>query len=279
MKFGYSPCPNDTFSFHAAKEGLIEAPEFEVRHHDVETLNRRAFDREYEVTKLSFGALGRLLDDYALLRSGGALGHGVGPIVVANEDLDPSELCSPELDVVIPGKLTTANLLLSLHSPSFEAADELIFDEIMPAVSDGEYDAGLVIHEGRFTYNEYGLTQVLDLGEWWETETGAPVPLGCIAVRRDVPTGEIGRIEDALRKSVEYARSEPEEKSLRRYIRKHAHEMDEDVLARHIDLYVNEYTVDMGEKGTEAVRLLFERARETGAIPESGNGNDILALE
>jgi len=267
MNFGYSPCPNDTFAFYAAKEGLIDAPEFEVIHEDVETLNRRAFETEYEVTKLSLGALGHLLEEYALVRSGGALGHGVGPIVVANQDIDPSELASPEVDVVIPGELTTAHLLLCLHSPSFESTDERIFDEIMPAVSGGEYDAGLVIHEGRFTYEGYGLTQILDLGEWWETETGAPVPLGCIAVQRDVSTENARRIEDALGRSVEYARSHPDDEGLRRYIRKHAHEMDEEVLRRHIELYVNEYTIDMGQKGTDAVRLLFERGREAGVLP------------
>jgi len=269
LTFAYSPCPNDTFAFHAAKEGLVEGPEFEVEHHDVETLNRRAFAGRYDVTKLSFGALGRLLDDYALLRSGGALGHGVGPIVVAREDLDPSQLASPELDVVIPGELTTAHLLLRLHSPSFEPADELIFDEIMPAVADGEYDAGLVIHEGRFTYEDYGLTQILDLGEWWEEETGAPVPLGCIAVRRDITPEDAERVESALRRSVEHARENPDNEDLRAYIREHAQEMDDDVLRRHIELYVNEYTVGMGDEGVSAVRELFKRGQAAGVLPET----------
>lgn len=272
MKFAYSPCPNDTFAFHAAKEGLIEGPNFEVEHHDVETLNRRAFEGSYEVTKLSFGALGRLLDEYALLSSGGALGRGVGPIVVARDGIASSELGSSDLDVVIPGGLTTANLLLKLHSPSFEAADERIFDEIMPAVAAGEYDAGLVIHEGRFTYRDHGLTKVLDLGEWWEKETGTPVPLGCIAVRRDVT--DSGGVERALRRSVERARKNrddglPEDESLREYVREYAQEMDDDVLLRHIDLYVNEYTVDMGRDGKRAVETLFERGREAGVLPET----------
>ena len=271
MKFAYSPCPNDTFAFHGAKEGLVNGPEFEVEHHDVETLNRRAFERRYEVTKLSYGALGRLLNDYALLRSGGALGRGVGPIVVSDEDLSPSELAAPETDVVIPGELTTAHLLLRLHSPTFEAADERIFDEIMPAVARGEYDAGLVIHEGRFTYRDHGLTQVLDLGEWWENETGTPVPLGCIAVRRDVD--EPKRVEGALRRSVERALESrdaeglPDDEDLRGYVRERAQEMDDEVLRRHIDLYVNEYTVDMGEEGEKAVRTLFERGHNAGVLP------------
>lgn len=266
MKFGYSPCPNDTFAFYAAKKGLVEGPSFEVEHHDVETLNRRAFDGRYEVTKLSFGALGRLLDDYALIRSGGALGRGVGPIVVARDDIGPDEVASSELDVVIPGELTTAHLLLRLHSPSFKAADERPFDEIMPAIADGEYDAGLVIHEGRFTYRDYGLTSILDLGDWWEDETGAPVPLGCIAVRRDIE--ETNRVERALRRSVEHARGN-EDRERDAYIREHAQEMDDDVLRRHIDLYVNEYTVDMGNEGVSAVKELFERGREAGVLPET----------
>ena len=271
MRFAYSPCPNDTFAFHAAKEGLVNGPEFEVEHHDVETLNRRAFERRYEVTKLSYGALGRLLDDYALLRSGGALGRGVGPIVVSDEDVSPSELAAPGTDVVVPGELTTAHLLLRLHSPAFEAADERMFDEIMPAVARGEYDAGPVIHEGRFTYRDHGLTQVLDLGEWWEKDTGKPVPLGCIAVRRDVE--EPKRVEGALRRSVERALESrdseglPDDGDLRGYVREHAQEMDEDVLRRHIDLYVNEHTADMGEEGEGAVRTLFERGQEAGVLP------------
>ncbi|MCX2819256.1 1,4-dihydroxy-6-naphthoate synthase [Haladaptatus sp. F3-133] len=280
MRFGYSPCPNDTFAFYAAKEGKVGEP-FEVEHHDVETLNRRAFEGRYEVTKLSFGALGRLLDDYALLRSGGALGRGVGPIVVAREGIEPAELASDDTDVVIPGELTTAHLLLQLHSRSFEAADERIFDEIMPAVADGGYDAGLVIHEGRFTYQDHGLTQVLDLGEWWEKETGAPVPLGCIAVRRDVE--DPGRIEEALSASVGYARDRrgdkglPDDDDLRGYVREHADEIDDDVLRRHIDLYVNGYTVDMGDEGVRAVETLFTRAREAGILPDT-DADDLLAV-
>lgn len=272
MRFAYSPCPNDTFAFYAAKKGLVDGPSFSVEHHDIETLNRRAFDGRYEVTKISYGALGHLLDDYALLRSGGALGRGVGPIVVAREGIDPDELASPDTDVVIPGELTTAYLLLRLHSPTLEAADERIFDEIMPAVAAGEYDAGLVIHEGRFTYRDHGLTQVLDLGDWWEAETGAPVPLGCIAVRRDVKNPE--RVEEAVRRSVGYARDRRgddglPEGDLRGYVREHAQEMDDDVLRRHIDLYVNDYTVDMGEDGVRAVRELFERGRDAGVLPDS----------
>ena len=279
MRFGYSPCPNDTFSFYAAKEGLVDGPSFEVEHHDVETLNRRAFEGRYEVTKLSFGALGHLLDDYALLRSGGALGRGVGPIVVAREGVSPDELGSSEVDVVIPGELTTAHLLLRLHSPPFEAVDERIFDEIMPAVKRGEYDAGLVIHEGRFTYRDHGLTKVLDLGEWWEEETGTPVPLGCIAVRRDVEEPEC--VEGALRDSVRYARDRRGDDGLpgdmRGYVREHAQEMDDDVLRRHIELYVNDYTVGMGEEGERAVETLFGRARDAGVLPDT-NADNIFAV-
>ncbi len=271
LSFGYSPCPNDTFAFHAATEGLVGDVEFDVDLHDVETLNERAMDGELDVTKLSFGAFAYVVDEYSLLRSGGALAEGVGPIVVADDDIDVNRLADQDVEVVIPGELTTAHLLLQLRTPEFEAANALRFDEIMPAVTDGSFDAGLVIHEGRFTYRDYGLQQVVDLGEWWEEETDTPVPLGCVAVHRDVD--DPAKVEEALRQSVEHAFEHPMESS--DYVRGHAQEMEEDVLERHVDTYVNDYTVDFGEDGLQAVEELFRRGREIDLLPD--NDADILA--
>ncbi|MDY6780358.1 MAG: MqnA/MqnD/SBP family protein, partial [Halobacteria archaeon] len=184
----------------------------------------------------------------------------------ARDGIEPEELDDPSLDVVIPGELTTAHLLLKLHSPGFEAADERVFDEIMPEVSDGVYDAGLVIHEGRFTYDGYGLEKVLDLGEWWESETGRPVPLGGIVARRDIGV-DADDVENAIRRSVEHARDNPE--ASREYVREHAQEMDDEVIERHIDLYVNDYSIEMGDEGVGAVDELLRRGRDVGALPAS----------
>ncbi len=274
LTFGYSPCPNDTYAFHAAREGLVGDVEFDVRHHDVETLNEKAQTADLDVSKLSFGGFAHVLEDYALLRSGAALGRGVGPIVVADEDMDPSRLSDPDVDVAIPGELTTAHLLLQLHSTDFEAADALRFDEIMPSVACGDYDAGLVIHEGRFTYRDYGLSWVLDLGRWWELETGDPVPLGGIAVRRDVDTEVAEAVENQLRLSVERALSRPQKPM--EYVREHADEMADDVVQRHIDLYVNDFTVDMGEEGVSAVETLIQRGVDAGLLEDFSD--DVMAV-
>lgn len=273
LEFAYSPCPNDTYAFHAAREGLVGDVEFDVVHHDVETLNEKAFDCEFPVTKLSFGAFARVVDDYALLRSGAALGRGVGPVVVARDELDASDVSDADVDVVVPGELTTAHLLLRLRSPEFDAAGELRFDEVMPAVSRGQYDAGVVIHEGRFTYEDHGLRQVVDLGRWWEDETELPVPLGCIAVHRDVDRPEL--VERALRESVRHAFEDPD--ASREYVSEHSQEMSEDVVQRHIDTYVNDYTVDVGGEGLEAVEEVFERGRRRGVLPEVEDG--VLAVD
>lgn len=266
LTFGYSPCPNDTYAFHAAREGLVGDVDFDVHHHDVETLNEKAQDVKLDVSKLSFGGFARVLDDYALLRSGAALGRGVGPIVVAEEPMEPSRLANSDVEVAIPGELTTAHLLLQLHSPSIDASNALRFDDIMPSVARGDHDAGLVIHEGRFTYEDYGLTRVLDLGEWWEDETGDPVPLGGIAVRRDLDDGVVRKVERGIRKSVERARRHPEEPM--DYVRKHADAMADDVMQRHIDLYVNDFTVDMGEEGVDAVETMLRRGVDAGLLDD-----------
>lgn len=267
LTLGYSPCPNDTFIFHALTHDLIDSP-FDVRveHHDVETLNEKARRGELDVTKISFHAFAHVMEDYGLLRSGGALGRGVGPIVVAQEEFDPMEIAGKS--VVIPGELTTAHLLLQLYDSGIEADDAMIFDEIMPAVANGKFDAGLVIHEGRFTYEKHGLEKVLDLGEWWERETGELVPLGGILAKRELGRDTARELEEAIRRSIEYAYDNPEES--REYIQEYAQEMEPEVIDRHIDLYVNDYSLDMGDEGVRAVRKMFGRGREAGVVPEAG---------
>ena len=267
LSLGYSPCPNDTFIFYALVHGRIPgAPAVKEVLLDIETLNGMAARSELDVVKVSFHALGYLLDDYCLLRSGGALGRGCGPLVVARESLDPGELAG--LRVAIPGRRTTAALLLRLFAPRLERAVEMPFHRIMGAVRDGEADAGVIIHESRFTFQRYGLHRVLDLGEWWEGTTGHPIPLGGIAARRRLGAGEIHRLEDGLRRSVEYAHAHPGE--VRDYVAGQAQEMDPGVMEAHIELYVNDYTLDYGVDGRAAIEELMKRAGREGILPAGG---------
>ena len=266
LTLGYSPCPNDTFIFDALVHGRVEADgfRFSERLEDVETLNRLAADAVLDVTKVSYGALPHLLRDYVLLRSGGALGRGCGPLVVAREAIDPAELASKR--IAIPGRNTTANLLLRLFAPDAAPGIELVYSDIMPAVARGEVDAGLIIHESRFTYPRHGLVKVVDLGEWWEGTTGLPIPLGGILARRALGADAIGAIDAAVRRSVEHAFSHPADS--REYVRAHAQEMDDEVTRRHIDLYVNRFSVDVGDEGSRAIEALFARARAAGVVGE-----------
>jgi 5,8-dihydroxy-2-naphthoate synthase len=250
LSFGFSPCPNDTFAFYALVHGLVDAP-FRVEPVllDIEELNRRAHTGELDLTKLSFGAFAGVGDRYRLLRSGAALGHGVGPLVVARSErsLDSGRLA-------IPGRETTAFLLFRLAYPELELeVVELRYDEILGAVEAGEVDAGLIIHESRFTYADHGLVKIADLGEWWEGETGLPVPLAGICARADVDgTGEI---EAAIRASVEYAFAHPE--ASREYVRANSQELSDEVCDQHIALYVNEFSVDLGDDGFAAIERLL----------------------
>jgi len=246
LTFGFTPCPNDAFAFHALVHGLVEAP-FVVEPVllDIEELNQRARTGELDLTKLSFGAAPAARERYRLLRSGAALGHGVGPLVVAREVSEGYER------IAVPGRDTTAFLLLRLAWPEHGEVVEMRYDEILEAVASGAVDAGLIIHESRFTYAEHGLVKVVDLGEWWEAETGLPVPLAGIYAREGVPTDEVER---SIRASVEYAFSHPE--ASREYVREHSHELSEDVCRAHIELYVNEFSVDLGEPGLAAIERL-----------------------
>ena len=257
LRFGFTPCPNDAFAFHALVHGLVPAP-FEVEPVllDIEELNRRAAGAELELTKLSFGAEAGAGDRYRLLRSGAALGRGVGPLVVARETGSLADAAAGR--VAVPGRETTAFLLLRLAAPSLGEAVELRYDRILDAVVTGEVDAGLIIHESRFTYREHGLVSIADLGEWWEGETGLPVPLAGIFAHSDLDPELVDEGEAAIRASVEYALAHPG--ASRDYVRALSKEMSDEVCAAHIALYVNEHSVDIGDEGLVAVDRLLGRA-------------------
>jgi 1,4-dihydroxy-6-naphthoate synthase len=255
LSLGFSPCPNDTFIFDALVHGRVDAGgfAFNPRLEDVETLNTLAAAGALQVSKVSYGALPGLLCEYVLLRSGGALGRGCGPLVVARE---PRELRGAR--IAIPGERTTANLLLRLWNPELPPGIPMVYSEIMPAVARGEMDAGLIIHESRFTYREHGLTRLVDLGEWWEGDTGLPIPLGGIVAQRALGTETIARVESAIRRSVEYAFEHPG--ASQAYVTASSQEMDSSVMRAHIELYVNQYSLELGDEGERAVLALLRRA-------------------
>lgn len=253
LTFGFSPCPNDTFAFHALVHGLVEAP-FRVRPVllDIEELNRRAHDGAFELTKLSVGAFAGVGGRYRLLRSGAALGHGVGPLVVAREPQPLDETVGGR--VAIPGRETTAFRLLGLAAPTLGEVREVRYDRILAAVRDGDVDAGLIIHESRFTYQDHGLVKIVDLGDWWESHTGLPVPLAGICARADLDPALAAAAESAIRASVAYAFAHPE--ASRPYVRAHSQEMSDDVCDQHIRLYVNAHSLDIGDEGLAAIGRL-----------------------
>jgi 1,4-dihydroxy-6-naphthoate synthase len=255
LRFGFSPCPNDTFAFHALVHGLVEAP-FEVEPVllDIEELNQRARSGELELTKLSFGAAPAVCERYRLLRSGAALGKGVGPLVVAREPVGLEDASAGT--IAIPGYDTTAFLLLRLAAPTLGDIVELRYDRILAAVAGGEVDAGLIIHESRFTYRDHGLVAVADLGDRWEAETGLPVPLAGIYARADLPEETIADAEASIRASVEHAFAHPE--ASRDYVRAHSHELSEEVCRAHIELYVNDFSLDLGDEGLAAIGRLSQ---------------------
>ena len=268
LSLGFSPCPNDCFMFDAIVNRRIDLEdlEFSIRMADVEALNRAAFAGETDVTKLSYHAYAHCTGDYVLLDAGSALGRNCGPLLISKRSIPLDEVAAGTLAIAIPGRYTTANFLLGLAFPAALNRTELLFSDIETAVLDGRFDAGLIIHENRFTYAAKGLKKIIDLGEFWEGETGAPIPLGGIVVNRSLP-GEVQRaVNRVLRRSVEYAFAH--RGASLPFVREHAQEMSEDVMYRHIDLYVNEYSIDLGVEGKRAVELLFERAAATGIIPD-----------
>lgn len=268
LTLGFSPCPNDTFMFYPLVHGLVDTNGlvYRERLEDVETLNRLALKGELDISKVSYHALGHIRDEYALLRSGSALGRGCGPLLVAADKIDPAELRGKT--IAVPGKYTTAKLLLRLFDPALDNFIVMPFNEIMDAVLSGNVDAGLIIHESRFTYHGFGLHKLLDLGEWWEGETGLPLPLGGIVARRSLGAATIAAVERALQDGVAYARTHPDEAT--HYIGEHAQEMSAEVCAAHIGLYVNEFSADLGDEGIAAIACLLQRAEQAGLIPPSG---------
>jgi len=270
LTLGFSPCPNDTFIFDALIHHKIdtEGLEFDVFFDDVETLNQKAFGEILDITKLSFHAYAFVAEQYVLLDAGSALGFGVGPLLISKREISESEVRSlkSEVRVGLPGKYTTANFLLSLAFPETINKTEMLFSDIEDALLNDEIDLGLIIHENRFTYQDKGLKKVIDLGEYWESLTNSAIPLGGIVIRRDLPDDVKQKVNRVLRRSVEFAFQNP--KSGLDFIRDHAQEMSEEVMYKHIELYVNKYSLSLGEEGRKAVRLLFDIAFEKGMIPE-----------
>jgi 1,4-dihydroxy-6-naphthoate synthase len=261
LDIAFSPCPNDTFIFHALIHGLIDTGPytFTPRIADVEELNSKAFESAYAVSKLSFCAYLSLKDRYTLLDSGSALGFGCGPLLVAREQLDSLE----NARIAVPGTYTTAYLLLRLWNPGLNHIETVRFDEILPGIASGRFDAGLIIHEGRFVYSSYNCIRIVDLGEWWESQTGLPIPLGCIALRNDLLDHK-DVFETLIRSSLRYARNNPG--ASRNFIKSLSQEMDDTVIKEHISLYVNEFSLSLGDTGLEAIRVLEEKARCRGII-------------
>lgn len=265
LRLGYSPCPNDTFIFGPLATGRLDISNcsLDITHADVETLNNCAREGIFELTKISVHAFALVANHYALLRSGAALGRGCGPLVVAREPRSMESLRGEA--IAIPGELTTANLLLQLYGEDFSKVFPMSYESIMPRLQQGDLTAGVIIHEGRFTYHSYGLHAVLDLGKWWEETQDLPLPLGAILVRRDLGANVAWGVEEGIRRSLLYARQHPGE--IWPYIKMHAQEMDDSVIRQHIDLYVNDYSMELGEDGSLAIRTLLELAHNRGLVP------------
>ncbi|QKV94341.1 1,4-dihydroxy-6-naphthoate synthase [Streptomyces sp. NA02950] len=272
LKIAYSPCPNDTFVFDAWAHGRVPgAPPLDVTFADIDITNGMAERGEFDVLKVSYAVLPWVLDQYALLPCGGALGRGCGPLVLTREPGRPSDLAGKT--VAVPGERSTAYLLFRLWAAAevpegVGQIQVLPFHEIMPAVRDGKVDAGLVIHEARFTYQEYGLHRLADMGEHWELTTGLPIPLGAIIAKRSLGAERLRALADAARTSVLMAWDDPA--ASRPYVLEHAQEMDPAVADQHIGLYVNEFTAGLGEDGYAAVRGLLTRAAAEGLVPPLG---------
>ena len=272
LSLGFSPCPNDCFMFDAIVNQRIdlEGLEFASRLADVEALNKAAFAGEADVTKLSYHAYAFCLGSYVLLDAGSALGRNCGPLLISKRTIAKPQVAAGGLSIAIPGEFTTANFLLGLAFPKAQNKTELVFSAIEPALLADRFDAGLIIHENRFTYEARGLKKIIDLGEYWEETTGAPIPLGGIVIKRTLPDDVKQRVNRVLRRSVEYAFAN--RTASLDYVRAHAQEMSDEVMYKHIDLYVNEFSVDLGAEGRRAVELLFEKAAATGLIPPATNG-------
>jgi 1,4-dihydroxy-6-naphthoate synthase len=266
LTLGFSPCPNDTFIFDAMVHGRIdtEGLDFDYFLADVEELNRRALASDVQITKVSYHAYSHIAGDYLILDSGSALGHRNGPLLISKREISSSELSGAR--IAIPGRYTTANLLFSIAWPDATNKTEYLFSDIPDVLLRGEADAGLIIHETRFTYATKGLTRIADLGEFWETLTGMPVPLGAIVIRRDIPMDIALKVNRIVRRSLEYAYRDSFASF--QFVSEHANDMDSTVMNNHIKLFVNEYTLNLGLKGREAIYELFRIAGDKKVIPE-----------
>ncbi len=266
LTIGFSPCPNDTFIFDAMVNAKVDTEGilFKYEFHDVEALNKMAFKSKLDITKLSYYAFAHLTSEYILLDAGSALGRGCGPVLISREKELESDIS--HISVAIPGKLTTANFLFSLAFPNVNNKIEMLFSDIENAVLKGEVKAGVIIHENRFTYEQKGLNKILDLGQYWEGTTNLPIPLGGIVVKRDIPQGIMEKINRIMKRSVEYALKNPNSSS--EFVAAHSQEMEPEVLKSHIEMYVNDFTIDLGDEGKQAVKTLLEKAKKLNIIPK-----------
>lgn len=257
LTLGFSPCPNDTFIFDALVNKKIDTGnlDFEVVLEDVQTLNNWALQQKLDVSKISYGVLPLIVNNYILLESGGALGKGVGPLLIAKSSIDTNNL--DDKRIAIPGENTTAHMLFSLAFPGAKNKVFKVFNQIEDAVLNGEVDAGVIIHENRFTYQDKGLHKLIDLGDYWETTTQLPIPLGGIVAKKDIDKAVLKQVDSLIKQSVEYS-FKNNYKILSDYVRLHAQEMSEHVMRQHIDLYVNDFSIALGGKGREAVRKLTD---------------------
>jgi 1,4-dihydroxy-6-naphthoate synthase len=266
LTLGFTTCPNDTYIFDAMVHGRIdtEGISFELLLSDVEELNRNALASETDITKISYHAYAYIADSYLILNSGSALGFKNGPLLISKYKVYPDEI--EHLKIAIPGNLTTANLLLSIAYPGNKNKKEYLFSEIEDVVLSGEMDAGVIIHENRFTYQKKGLIKVADLGEYWESITGMAIPLGAIVISRKLPAEIQQKVNRIMKRSVEFAFENPV--TSYPFVKQHAQSMDDDVIQSHIGLYVNDFTRDLGENGRKAIETLYREATAKGAIPE-----------
>jgi 1,4-dihydroxy-6-naphthoate synthase len=264
LNIGISPCPNDTFIFDAIinKRIDLQGLEFEFIMADVEELNKKVLNCEFDVSKISYFLYSRIMNEYILLNSGGALGTNCGPLLIANK---PIIDITADMKVAIPGLNTTANYLLSRAYPQLTNKQEVLFSDIEEGVKKGIYDLGLIIHESRFTYQDKGLIKIRDLGEYWESETHSPLPLGAIVINRELPEDVKHKVDKLISQSVEYAFANPDISKV--FIKEHAQEMDDKVIAAHINLYVNQYSINLGESGRKAVHLLLNELYSKNLIP------------
>jgi len=258
LTLGFSPCPNDTFIFDALVNNKIDTEgfEFEVQLEDVQTLNKLAINKTLDISKISYGVLPLVMQNYNVLNSGGALGKGVGPLLISRNPIADLETSIENLSIAIPGENTTAHLLFSYAFPIAKNKQFLVFNEIEEAVSSGKADAGVIIHENRFTYQDKGLFKLMDLGEYWEEKTGAPIPLGGIVIKKEIDEDIQKKIDHLIRKSLEYSFSNYP--ALSTYIAAHSQEMSEEVMRKHIDLYVNDFSLDLGKEGKSAIETFMK---------------------